>query len=494
MTILGRRVPAALCILAMAFFARFAAMVLLPLTDPTEGRYAQVSQEMAVTGDWVTPRIWMNEVHLPFMGKPPLFFWSAAGAMKLFGENEFAARLPSLVATLLLLALLYVVLERYGGGSGFASVLITASCGFFFAVSGVVAVDMLLAACVAGSLLAYFAFTCEPSRQIRGSWSLLVFFLLALGFLTKGPVAVVLFGLPVFVWTVRWRQWKSLRDHSWVTGSLLFIILVVPWFVLCESRNPGFLKYFFLNENLLRFVTHDYGDAYGSGHQYPRGSALLMFLATAAPWGLFALWQVARSRSAARILTLADRQESFLFLGFAVGTLFWCLARQLLFTYMLPLLPLFTAWLALRIRHDGELTRKAVVAASLLLAVMGAAALVCPLALRETASSRQIVRVAHSYADEQAFKGPLIFGRKTPYSALFYARGWALTHPKEPLGDTLARCREHAETVLVAVPVKKEGEVVKSLSESASRVASTGKWSLLSVALRSPERPAMTPR
>lgn len=481
MTILGRRVPAAVGILAAALLARCVAMSFLPLTDPTEGRYAQVAQEMAVTGDWVTPRIWMSETHLPFMGKPPLFFWSAAVAIKLFGENEFAARLPGMVATILLLTLLYVVLERYGGGSGLPSVLITASCGFFFAVSGVVAVDMLLAACVAGSLLAYFAFTCEPSRQIRGRWSLLVFFLLALGFLTKGPVAVVLFGLPVLVWTIRWRQWKSLRDHRWVMGSLLFVLLVAPWFVLCESRNPGFLKYFFLNENLLRFVTHDYGDAYGSGHLYPRGSALLMFLATAAPWCLFAIWQVVRSRSAARILTLADRQESFLFLGFAAGTLFWCLARQLLFTYTLPLLPLFAAWLSLRIRHNAALTRRTVAAASLLLAVMGALALVCPLALRETASSRQIVRVAQRYAEEQAFKGPLIFVRMTPYSALFYARGWVLPHPKEPLGDTLARCQGHSDSVLVVVPVKQEGAVVKEFPESATKVASTGKWSLLRV-------------
>jgi len=484
MTILGRRIPAAVFILAVALLARCAAMCLLPLTDPTEGRYAQVSQEMVATGDWVTPRIWMNETHLPFMGKPPLFFWFAAGAMKLFGVNEFAARLPSLAAALLLLALLYIVLDRYGCGSGLAGVLITASCGFFFAVSGVVAVDMLLSACVAGSLLAFFAFACEPSRRIRQRWSLLVFFLLAMGFLTKGPVAIVLFGLPVLAWTVRWRQWTLLRSHRWVSGILLFLALVVPWFVLCEARNPGFLKYFFLNENLLRFVTHDYGDAYGSGHLYPRGSALLMFLAASAPWSLFALWQVARSRSAARILTLADRQESFLFLGFAAGTLFWCFARQLLATYTLPLVPLFAAWLAFRIRHDSALTRKTVAAASVLLAVMGALALACPLALRETASSRQIVRAARRFADEQAFKGPLVFARKTPYSALFYARGWVLPHPKEPLGDTLARCREHAETVLVAVPAKQEGAVVLSLSNSAARVASTGKWSLLRVALR----------
>jgi 4-amino-4-deoxy-L-arabinose transferase-like glycosyltransferase len=173
-----------------------------------------------------------------------------------------------------------------------------------------------------------------------------VFVLLALGFLTKGPVAIALFGLPVLTWTLRWRQWSQLRDHAWTAGVLLALGLVLPWFLLCESRNPGSLKYFFLNENLLRFVTHDYGDAYGSGHLYPRGAALLMFLAVTAPWSAFALWHVARTRSAMSILSLGNKQDSFLFLGFALGTLFWCFARQLLFTYLLPMLPLFAAWLA----------------------------------------------------------------------------------------------------------------------------------------------------
>lgn len=45
------------------------------------------------------------------------------------------------------------------------------------------------------------------------------------------------------------------------------------WFAACELRNPGFLPYFFVNENFLRFITPDYGDAYGNGHVYPRGAA-----------------------------------------------------------------------------------------------------------------------------------------------------------------------------------------------------------------------------
>jgi len=465
----------ALCVLLAA---RAASMALLPLTDATEGRYAQVSQEMVATGDWVTPRIWMEEAHLPFLGKPPLFFWAAAGAMKIFGANEFAARLPSLLAAVALLALLFSVMRRYGdAGSGLLSIMVTASCGFFVAVGGSVAVDMLFSACVAGSLLAYFAFVSEPERRIRRRWSLLVFLLLALGFLTKGPVAVALFGLPVLIWTVRWRGWAQLRDHRWVAGTLLFLALVVPWFALCEMRNPGFLKYFFVNENLLRFVTHDYGDAYGGGHLYPRGSALLMFVAAAAPWSLWGIWLAFRGGPKGRPGNLADRQVEFLFFGFAAGVLFWCLARQLLFTYVLPMLPLFAAWLALVTRN--ETARKRMLAATTALAAaMAVVSVVCVPLMRNTSTTREIVREAVRLADGGKSGEPLVFERKTPYSALFYARGWVMPHPKEKLEASLRRCVGHGRSVLVVVGSGRKKELKGLAPGCWSELAVAGEWVL----------------
>ena len=485
----GRSVRGAFYALALVFVARAVAMALLPLTDPTEGRYAQVAQEMAITGDWVTPRIWMNESHLAFLGKPPLYFWASAGAIRLLGESEFAMRLPSLLACVALLWLLYSVMGRYGGsGSGLLSVMVTVSCGFFVALSGIVAVDMVFSACVAGSLLAYFAFISESDRAIRQRWSLCVFFFLALGFLTKGPVAIVLFGLPVLIWTVRWRGWTMLRDHRWVAGTLLFLAMVVPWFALCEMRNPGFLKYFFLNENLLRFVTHDYGDAYGSGHLYPHGTALLMLAAAAAPWSLVGLWRVVRHWTEVRVECLKDRQAGFLVLGFAAGTLFWCLARQLLFTYVLPMVPLFAAWLVLTTR--GEAIRKRLlVAATALVVVMAAVSFACVPLMQNTKTTRQIVREArrHATVGEKQQQEPLLFVYKTPYSALFYARAWVTPHPKETLVKSLARFRGEGHSALAVVRDVHAKEFQSLPSGSWKRLASEGEWTLIRVATPAPE-------
>lgn len=467
--------------LVLVLAARLISMSLLPLTDPTEGRYAQVSQEMVATGDWVTPRIWMNETHLPFLGKPPLYFWQAAGAMRLFGQTEFAARLPGVVSAAVLLVLLYAVMRRYGTpGSGLLSVMLTASCGFFIAVGGSVAVDMLFSTCVAGCLLAYFAFLNEPERRIRRRWSLLVFVLLAFGFLTKGPVTLVLFGLPVLIWTIRWHGWRLLRDHQWAAGPALFLALVMPWFVICEIRNPGFLKYFFVNENLLRFLTHDYGDAYGSGHLYPRGAAFLMLLAATAPWSLLGLWRAVRGRSWRHLFDRGDRNIEFLFLGFAAGTVFWCLARQLLFTYLLPMVPLFAAWLA-QMTCTEAVRKRLLAGATALTLSLAVVSVACVPFMRYTESTRAIVAAARLHADGSG--QPLVFARKTPYSALFYARGWVVPHPREDLSASLTRCEGKSRTALVVIESRRANDLKTLAPGSWTELTNAGGWILGRVTL-----------
>lgn len=66
-------------------------MILVPVKDTTEARYAEIARKMLETGDWITPQF---EYGVPFWGKPPLHTWLSAAGMGAFGVNEFAARLP----------------------------------------------------------------------------------------------------------------------------------------------------------------------------------------------------------------------------------------------------------------------------------------------------------------------------------------------------------------------------------------------------------------
>src|ERR1700759_3403822 len=84
---------AARCAVCLAGNAR------VSLWDRDEPRYAQTSRQMLQSGDWVVP----HYLDLVRTAKPALIYWCQASAMEIFGDNAFAARFPSAVATFLLL-------------------------------------------------------------------------------------------------------------------------------------------------------------------------------------------------------------------------------------------------------------------------------------------------------------------------------------------------------------------------------------------------------
>jgi len=192
-----------------------------------------------------------------------------------------------------------------------------------------------------------------------------------------------------------------------------------------------------------------------------------------------------------RTAAQADKRDSFLFLGFAAGVLFWCLARQLLITYTLPLVPLFAAWFVRKAQNEPAVYRRVLGAALVLLSLQGCLSIAVVPFLQNTCSTRHVVRHAQRYAEEHAFKGPLLFAGKTPYSALFYARGWVMPHPKEPLAITLSTCRKTAGAVLLIVDRHHASSVLAGLPvQSVERLAMLGDWELARVTLPVPGAPS----
>lgn len=467
---------AILLMVLVALGCRLFLLPVLPIADPTEGRYAVVCQEMVLGNDWVTPKVWIAGELIPFLGKPPLFFWLGAGAMKVFGVNAFAARLPSWLAMVALLALLGWVLRRYADErTAWLAVGLTIACPVFLGLGGAVATDMLLALFVAGSVLVYTAFAVEPDRRLRKRWSLLLFALLAGGFMTKGPVALVLFGLPVLAWTIRHRKWALLRDHNWAWGIPLFLGLVVPWFWLCERHNPDFLRYFFVNENFLRFVTHSYGDRYGKGHMYPRGSALVMLLLVTMPWSLYAGWAWWRQRRG-KSWRRQDELTSLLFLGFLLPTLFWCLARQLLITYLLPMAPLFCGWLALVLPQTTALWRFPAKAVGGVLAVFLIAGLVAGKQISRGQSSLDIMDFALAQPGD-----PIVFAGRIPYSAYFYGRGRTLPHSRWSLAEAMQHILATNPSALLVIGQRDADKLPPEVAPLLRRVASGGRYAAYQV-------------
>lgn len=457
----------------------------IPITDNTEGRYAQISLEMARSKDWITPRIWIHGKKEPFLGKPPAFFWAAAASILMFGGNEFAVRFPSLFALVVLMVLVGKVLRKDGQvGAADRAVWMMATCPFLYGMSGVVIVDLMLALGVGGAVMAQYAVSRESNPCIQKYWSLAMFAFLGLGFLTKGPVAIILFLLPTGAWVICSREWDQWRRHAWLPGILLFILITVPWYLLAEYRNPGFLKYFFVNENFLRFIRHDYGDRYGSGHLFPRGSAAWMMLVAAFPWSLPAIplvWRHLRNLFRKNVSWSSELSTgTFLLFSFLVPTLFWCLARQLLITYMLPSIAPFCAWLALQesplLRIGVPDLSKSLRPAIAVAGVYFLAGMIALLILSEHATSR-IIREAENWELWHRDTG-LLFYKRTPNSAYFYAPARIFNHPNQSPEELLALARSQAVPPLVLCDTRHAAELTNAANSQLTRIVTHSEWGL----------------
>ena len=331
-------------ILAALAAVRLALMATVPVFEPSEARYAAISANMARSGDFVVPRFTHNLEYQSFDGKPPLVFQAGGLFCKAFGVNEFAVRLFPFLSAVLLLLILYHAVRRFSGAEdGRLAVLVCASCTAFYAAAGISMTDMTLACCVAGALLLYRCFLdCFAWRYAVGTMSLM-----GVGMIVKGPVALVLFGLPVLVDAIVNRRWTGIFNWKWLAVAPLFFLIAVPWFVLVEQRNPGAVWYFFYNENFMRFISHDYGDKYGAGREAFRGVSVLWALVATLPWSLIPLWDIFRRfrKSNSRTIEQSNNLflKSFFFLSLAAITGFWCLTSRVLIYYLFPVIPLFAA-------------------------------------------------------------------------------------------------------------------------------------------------------
>lgn len=310
---------------------RFWAMGEVPLYDTTEGRYAAIAQEMARRGDWVTPWLRREGQTVPFWGKPPLHFWMTALSFRAFGVGEWQARLPGFLAGMGILAWV-VVLGRaaFGAAAGWTAALVAASTLLFFVSWGIVFLDMTTSLCVTGALGSLFLTRRAASPALRKARGYLVFAWLGLGLLAKGPIVGVLVFLPVAAWSVWTRAWKPLRALPWTGGTLLALAVAVPWYLLAERATPGFLRYFFLQEHIHRFLKPDFGDLYGHPHEAFPGMVWLMLAGGFLPWTPFLLPRRGTSDPAAR-----EAVRFFLAWGFAPAV-FFTAARSVLASYLLP--------------------------------------------------------------------------------------------------------------------------------------------------------------
>ena len=182
-------------LLLLILVAMLPVMVLMPFSDTTEPRYAEIARLMLERNDWITP--WFD-LDTPFWGKPPLSFWLQALSMKIFGVSEFAARLPSWLSLCATAALLYrLVKQLQGSAQGMWAAIIYVSTALSFIAGAGVLTDPFLNL---GLVLAFVSFVLVLEGQTSFLWRYGLFVGLSIALLAKGPLALVLFGAPLAIW------------------------------------------------------------------------------------------------------------------------------------------------------------------------------------------------------------------------------------------------------------------------------------------------------
>jgi 4-amino-4-deoxy-L-arabinose transferase-like glycosyltransferase len=231
-------------------FLFFYGMGQFGLIGADEPRYAQVAREMLERHDFITPVL---NGH-PWLEKPPLYYWQAMLAYSALDVSDVSARIPSAIDATVLVIAVYLFFRRFRRGVEVDAALITASSAGLVGYARAASMDMALAATFAAGMLAWWAWR-ESDKKI---YLALFYVLMALGTLSKGPVAPFLAVVVIVLFAIMVREPKLIIKTLWLPGVVLFCAIALPWYIAVQVRNPQFFREFILEHNLARFSSDLY--------------------------------------------------------------------------------------------------------------------------------------------------------------------------------------------------------------------------------------------
>lgn len=234
------RLIALAAILALAILC-FSGLTTVGLVGPDEPRYASIGRAMADSGDWITPRLWGT----PWFEKPALLYWMIGGAFRSGLGEDLAPRFPvALMGAGFLVFFFLRVRREFNRFVGAAATAMLGTSALWIGFSHAAVTDIPLAAAFGAAVLLLL-----PAVEGRPANFAVAAALLGLSVLAKGLVPLVLL-LPFF-----WFARKHWRDWIRPLPLAVFAAVTVPWYALCEMRNPRFLEVFFWQHQFGRFAS-----------------------------------------------------------------------------------------------------------------------------------------------------------------------------------------------------------------------------------------------
>jgi 4-amino-4-deoxy-L-arabinose transferase-like glycosyltransferase len=235
--------------------------------------------------------------------------------------------------------------------------------------------------------------------------------------------------IPLFLWSVSQRAtsflWKS---FPWVTGSLLTLVISLPWYLLAEMRTPGFLKYFIVGEHINRFTQSGWqGDKYGFAHAVPYGMVWIYLLGGLLPWLVLVVDYLMNLKHKKFVkVTQLDGWTSYLLFFSMTPLIFFTFSRNIIYTYTFSSIPAFALLLTEGIHRNlfPSLTLKrcsffASIIGSIFILVSGA------FYLNPSLVAKSQNRVIDSWQQHMSRynKNLIYWASQIDYSAQFYSQG-----------------------------------------------------------------------
>ena len=250
------------------------------LYEPHETHFALVGSEMVWRNDWITPHL--NGA--PYLNKPPLLYWLIALSQTIFGQTEFAARLPIAIAAWLGAIIAGIWSKDLWGTVAYRGtcLMLGATLGWFI-FSHQILIDVLL-----GTLLLTSNYFLWRLLHRPRYWLNFVGFYggVALVFLAKGLIGIAIIAVTYVAIALLNSPLRFWRQTRLPLGIIFTGALILPWCLAIEKANPGFWHYFLFNEHLARIldkrIPPDYVVSQTSILGYLGFTALWCF-----PWSLF---------------------------------------------------------------------------------------------------------------------------------------------------------------------------------------------------------------
>ena len=298
-----------------------------PLVNPDEGRYSEIPREILVTHDYITPHL----NNIKYFEKPPLFYWLQAASIKTFGIKEWSLRLVTMLFGIMGALLTYLIARKiFNRSVGVMSALILTTTQLYYVMAHTVTLDMALTFFVTATIYTFLLSTRQEIAATKRLYIYLAVIFAALAVLTKGLIGIILPGASIAIWLFIFNKWRFLKNIYLPTAVLLFLTIVLPWHILAQIKNPEFLKFYFIDQQFLRYSTNI------AARSHSNFIYIIVLLIGYLPWS-FVLLQTLYFYLKDKAKNLIKYKDSVLLIIWTIFTiLFFSFSKSKLPPYILP--------------------------------------------------------------------------------------------------------------------------------------------------------------